>query len=183
MSSMFASKFEVLLVDISNSKSKMSLSKFGHSDEALNDDFPGDSLISHDIKLAGESLQHASLTFRKVDRERSDRLRNTLSPDKRCWYGESELESKVANHIHLRLFDLNDRLYSMVTTMKAHRYVLLFALELYHVELESFRKILQCRGHFPGNLDSLTKRLDRLTLVLGISQNLNSLTEPGMDFA
>ena len=97
MSGIFASKIEILLVDVSNSKSKMSLSKFGHSDEALNDDFPGDSLISHDIELAGESLQHASLTFRKVDRERSDRPRSVLRPDKRCWYDESELESKVAS--------------------------------------------------------------------------------------
>ena len=78
MSSMFASKFKILLVDASNSKSKMSLSKFGHSDEALNDDFPGDLLVSLGTEFAGESLQHASLTFHMVDRERSDRLRNIL---------------------------------------------------------------------------------------------------------
>ena len=91
----------------STSKSKESLSKFGHSDEALSDDFPGDSLISHDIEFAGESLQHASLTFRKVDRERSDRLRGALCPCSRCWYDESELESKVASK--------DEQSYSLVT--------------------------------------------------------------------
>ena len=61
MSGIIASSFEFSLVVASNSKSKRFLSKFGHNDEALNDDFPGDSLISHDIEFAGESLQHASL--------------------------------------------------------------------------------------------------------------------------
>ena len=83
-SGMFASKFEILLVDVSNTKSKMSLSKFGHSDEALNDDFPGDLLVSHDIEFEEESLQHASLTFCVGDRERSDRFQSILRPDKRC---------------------------------------------------------------------------------------------------
>ena len=97
MSGMFASKFEILLVDVSNSKSKMSLSKVGHSDEALNDDIPGDLLVSLGTEFEEESLQHASLTFRIVDRKRSDRFRSTFCLDKRCWYGESELESKVAS--------------------------------------------------------------------------------------
>ena len=75
----------------------MSLSKFGHRDEALNDVFPGNLLVSLGTEFARESLQHASLTFRIVDRERSDRFRSTFCPDKRCWYGESELESKVTS--------------------------------------------------------------------------------------
>ena len=82
-------------------------SKFGHNDEALNDDFPVDLLVSHDIEFEKESLQHASLTFRIVDRERSDRFRSTFCPDKRCWYGESELESKVTSE--------DEQSYSLVT--------------------------------------------------------------------
>ena len=70
----------------------------------------------------------------------------------------------------------------MVTTMEAHLYVLLLALELYHLNSNIPGEILLSQGHFPGNLDSLTERLDRLTPVLGILQKLNSQTEPGMDF-
>ena len=88
MSGLIASKSEVLLVRVPDSKSKMSLLKFGHSDEALNDVFPGDLLVSLGTEFARESLQHASLTFRIVNRERSDQFRSTFCPDKRCWYGE-----------------------------------------------------------------------------------------------
>ena len=70
MSSMFSTRFEILLVDVSNSKSKMSLSKFGHSDEALNDDLPGDLLVSLSTELTEEILQHSPLIFLIVDRER-----------------------------------------------------------------------------------------------------------------
>ena len=56
MSGIIASSFEFSLVVTSNSKSKRSLSKFGHSDEALNDNFPGDLLVSLGTEVEEESL-------------------------------------------------------------------------------------------------------------------------------